>query len=223
MADVAKVFMSGRSQAGRLPKPYRFDCEEVEITRQGDAVVLRPRRANPWATWRRRWRSSTPLRPSGSTGSSCRHKSGRSWMPCSSDRLPARHQHADWPPASRTAAEGPVASALAAARLCRHFRGRCSRALLRRRQVRPTGGEQAKLRSAVPGTGATRFRARRCRGRGRDPGTLAGAGHAHRSLRRADRRPGDGAWPYAGHVQPARVHPRRGPRLRRLVRWLNRR
>jgi antitoxin VapB len=49
MADVAKVFMSGRSQAGRLPKPYRFDCEEVEITRQGDAVVLRPRRANPWA------------------------------------------------------------------------------------------------------------------------------------------------------------------------------
>ena len=49
MADVAKVFMSGRSQAVRLPKAYRFDCEEVEITREGDAVVLRPRRADPWA------------------------------------------------------------------------------------------------------------------------------------------------------------------------------
>jgi antitoxin VapB len=29
MADLAKVFMSGRSQAVRLPKVYRFDCDEV--------------------------------------------------------------------------------------------------------------------------------------------------------------------------------------------------
>ena len=49
MADVAKVFMSGRSQAVRLPKAYRFDCDEVEITREGDAVVLRPKKAEPWA------------------------------------------------------------------------------------------------------------------------------------------------------------------------------
>lgn len=49
MADIAKVFMSGRSQAVRLPKAYRFDTPEVEITRDGDAVVLRPRRAEPWA------------------------------------------------------------------------------------------------------------------------------------------------------------------------------
>ena len=49
MADIAKVFMSGRSQAVRLPKQFRFDCAEVEITRQGDAVVLRPRKAEPWA------------------------------------------------------------------------------------------------------------------------------------------------------------------------------
>jgi antitoxin VapB len=48
MADVAKVFMSGRSQAVRLPKRYRFDCAEVEIERQGDAVVLRPRKAEAW-------------------------------------------------------------------------------------------------------------------------------------------------------------------------------
>ena len=49
MADVAKVFMSGRSQAVRLPKKYRFDCDEVEISREGDAVVLRPRKQEPWA------------------------------------------------------------------------------------------------------------------------------------------------------------------------------
>ena len=48
-ADIAKVFMSGRSQAVRLPKKYRFDCAEVEVTRQGDAVVLRPRRSEAWA------------------------------------------------------------------------------------------------------------------------------------------------------------------------------
>jgi antitoxin VapB len=49
MADVAKVFMSGRSQAVRLPKDYRFDCDEVEITRDGEVVILRPRRSAPWA------------------------------------------------------------------------------------------------------------------------------------------------------------------------------
>ncbi len=49
MADIAKVFMSGRSQAVRLPKRYRFDCAEVEVTREGDAVILRPRRSAAWA------------------------------------------------------------------------------------------------------------------------------------------------------------------------------
>lgn len=49
MADIAKVFMSGRSQAVRLPKKYRFDCSEVEVSRQGDAVILRPRRTEAWA------------------------------------------------------------------------------------------------------------------------------------------------------------------------------
>lgn len=52
MADVAKVFMSGRSQAVRLPKRYRFDCDEVEVARDGDALVLRPRRAAAWANLR---------------------------------------------------------------------------------------------------------------------------------------------------------------------------
>ena len=40
----AKVFMTGRSQAVRLPKAYRFDTDEVLIERQLDgAVLLRPK------------------------------------------------------------------------------------------------------------------------------------------------------------------------------------
>ncbi|MDO5623938.1 MAG: type II toxin-antitoxin system VapB family antitoxin [Pseudomonadota bacterium] len=47
--DTAKVFMSGRSQAVRLPKAYRFETDEVTIEKVGDAVVLRPRHdADAW-------------------------------------------------------------------------------------------------------------------------------------------------------------------------------
>ena len=42
MSDIAKVFWSGRSQAVRLPKAYRFDTEAVRIRREGDAVILEP-------------------------------------------------------------------------------------------------------------------------------------------------------------------------------------
>ena len=45
----AKVFMTGRSQAVRLPKAFRFATSEVTIERQGDAVILRPKLDN--ATW----------------------------------------------------------------------------------------------------------------------------------------------------------------------------
>ncbi len=42
--DSAKVFMTGRSQAVRLPKAYRFDADEVLIERQPDgALLLRPK------------------------------------------------------------------------------------------------------------------------------------------------------------------------------------
>jgi len=37
----AKVFMTGRSQAIRLPKEFRFEGTEVEIFRRGDEVILR--------------------------------------------------------------------------------------------------------------------------------------------------------------------------------------
>lgn len=42
-ADTAKIFTTGRSQAVRLPKAYRFDTAEVFIERKGDLVVLRPK------------------------------------------------------------------------------------------------------------------------------------------------------------------------------------
>jgi antitoxin VapB len=40
--DTAKIFQSGRSQAVRLPKEYRFDGTQVFIKKVGDAVVLIP-------------------------------------------------------------------------------------------------------------------------------------------------------------------------------------
>ena len=43
MTRTAKIFMNGRSQAVRLPKEFRFDCDEVYVERQGDAVILRAR------------------------------------------------------------------------------------------------------------------------------------------------------------------------------------
>jgi antitoxin VapB len=54
MTDLAKVFRSGNSQAVRLPKAFRFDVDEVEVTREGDAVILRPhiKDREPWANVR---------------------------------------------------------------------------------------------------------------------------------------------------------------------------
>lgn len=39
----AKVFTTGRSQAVRIPKEYRFACGEVFIEREGERVILTPR------------------------------------------------------------------------------------------------------------------------------------------------------------------------------------
>jgi antitoxin VapB len=38
----AKLFWSGRSQAVRLPKDFRFQGKEVRIRRHGSAVILEP-------------------------------------------------------------------------------------------------------------------------------------------------------------------------------------
>jgi antitoxin VapB len=40
--DIAKVFWSGRSQAVRLPKDFRFKTDEVRIRRHGSSIVLEP-------------------------------------------------------------------------------------------------------------------------------------------------------------------------------------
>jgi antitoxin VapB len=62
-----KVFWSGRSQAIRVPKEFRFDTAELRIRRHGNAVVLEPIAADwDWLDarqarldanlWRRHWR-----------------------------------------------------------------------------------------------------------------------------------------------------------------------
>ncbi len=62
--DTAKVFMSGPSQAVRLPKKYRFseNCGEVSVRRLGGHLILSPR----FGDWEAYWAGST--RPYGSLG-----------------------------------------------------------------------------------------------------------------------------------------------------------
>jgi len=45
--NTAKLFKSGRSQAVRLPKAFRFDGTQVFVKRVGQAVVLLPE-SHPW-------------------------------------------------------------------------------------------------------------------------------------------------------------------------------
>lgn len=46
--ETAKVFWSGRSQAVRLPRAFRFETDEVRIRRHGNSVILEPV-AHDWA------------------------------------------------------------------------------------------------------------------------------------------------------------------------------
>jgi antitoxin VapB len=43
MPRTAKVFMTNRSQAVRLPKEYQFSTAEVFIRKEGEEVILSPR------------------------------------------------------------------------------------------------------------------------------------------------------------------------------------
>lgn len=43
MLRTAKVFMTNRSQAVRLPKEYQFSTAEVFIRKEGEDVILSPR------------------------------------------------------------------------------------------------------------------------------------------------------------------------------------
>ena len=40
--QTAKIFMTGRSQAVRLPKSCRFSGSEVAVRKEGDEVILSP-------------------------------------------------------------------------------------------------------------------------------------------------------------------------------------
>jgi antitoxin VapB len=40
--NLARIFWTGRSQAVRLPKAFRFDSEQVRIRKEGSAVILEP-------------------------------------------------------------------------------------------------------------------------------------------------------------------------------------
>ena len=40
----AKVFKHGNSQAVRLPKEFRVEGDEVEVSRVGRVIILRPKR-----------------------------------------------------------------------------------------------------------------------------------------------------------------------------------
>ncbi len=44
----AKLFITGGSQAVRLPKEFRFEGNEVLIHREGDAVILKSRTKRRW-------------------------------------------------------------------------------------------------------------------------------------------------------------------------------
>ncbi|CAK7255752.1 MULTISPECIES: antitoxin [unclassified Shinella] len=52
MPHVARVFQSGNSQAVRLPKEFRLNVDRVEITQEGDALILRPHveRGESWSS-----------------------------------------------------------------------------------------------------------------------------------------------------------------------------
>lgn len=39
-----KLFKNGGNQAVRIPKRWSFDCDAVTMTRQGDTLVIRPKK-----------------------------------------------------------------------------------------------------------------------------------------------------------------------------------
>lgn len=47
---IAKVFVTGRSQAVRIPKQYRFSTDEVFIEQVGEQIILSPK-PKSWAQY----------------------------------------------------------------------------------------------------------------------------------------------------------------------------
>ena len=74
MPRTAKVFMTNRSQAVRLPKEYQFSTAEVFIRKEGDDVILSPR-PRDWRSYSRRPR--WPLTRSWPTSRICPSRNAR--------------------------------------------------------------------------------------------------------------------------------------------------
>ena len=53
--DTAKLFQTGRSQAVRLPKAFRFEESEVYIKRVGNGVLLIPKTPEKRLAFWRNW------------------------------------------------------------------------------------------------------------------------------------------------------------------------
>ncbi len=51
---IAKLFWTGRSQAVRLPKEFRFEGTEVTIRHDGEKVILEPKHIASDREWVRR-------------------------------------------------------------------------------------------------------------------------------------------------------------------------
>ncbi len=51
--DTAKLFINGKSQAVRLPKPYRFEGNEVYVKKVPEGVLLLPKDSTIWEVWER--------------------------------------------------------------------------------------------------------------------------------------------------------------------------
>jgi len=57
----AKLFWTGRSQAVRLPKEFRFEGESVLIRRDGSRVVLEPDTGDEWPEGFFEWFRENPV------------------------------------------------------------------------------------------------------------------------------------------------------------------
>jgi len=44
----ARLFTTGRSKAVRLPKAWIGETTEVEMERDGDAIIIRPKQSDLW-------------------------------------------------------------------------------------------------------------------------------------------------------------------------------
>lgn len=51
MTHIAKVFQNGRSQAVRIPRDIRLESSEVYIEKQGDSLIIRPKKEDDWESF----------------------------------------------------------------------------------------------------------------------------------------------------------------------------